>query len=252
MKRVEITGDVEQVLSASTVDGDVLTLPGQMERELYVRVDKVLKALGGKWNRKLGGHVFEDPGARERLDEVLAAGAVDVDAYGYFPTPAPLVERLIDLADIQPGQRALEPSAGRGAICDALRDLGAHVVAVELQKKHAAVLREKGYTVHRGPFLGFDADELGAPFDRVVMNPPFENGQDVAHVRRAFELLAPGGRLVAVMAGGISFRDDRARSDLRTLIESHGSMERNDPEAFKPSGTGVQTVTVVANARLTA
>jgi predicted RNA methylase len=243
VKRVEITSDVEQVLCGSTVDGDVLTLPGQMDRELYVRVDKVLKALGGKWNRKLGGHVFEDPGARERLDEVLAAGVVDVDAYGYFPTPAPLVVRLIELADIRPGQRALEPSAGRGAICDALREAGAEVVAAELQQKHAAVLRDKGYAVYVGDFLEL-ASTLPGPFDRVVMNPPFENGQDIAHVVRAFDLLVPGGRLVAVMAAGVAFREDGARVAMRSLIEECGSMEHNEAEAFKASGTGVQSVTV--------
>ncbi len=30
-------------------------------------------------------------------------------------------------------------------------------------------------------------------FDRALMNPPFENGQDIAHVRHAFQVLKPGG-----------------------------------------------------------
>ena len=44
------------------------------------------------------------------------------------------------------------------------------------------------------------------------MNPPFDRLQDVRHVTHAFSLLAPGGRLVAVMAEGVTYREDRARA----------------------------------------
>ncbi|MBY0277906.1 hypothetical protein K2Z84_21440 [Candidatus Binatia bacterium] len=70
-----ITPDVEQVLRASTITDTLLVLPQQLDRKLYVAVDKVLKAAGGKWNRKLGGHAFErDP--REILGLALETGAI--------------------------------------------------------------------------------------------------------------------------------------------------------------------------------
>jgi hypothetical protein len=46
-----------------------------------------------------------------------------------------------------------------------------------------------------------------------VMNPPFANFQDIAHVRAAFNLLEPGGRSVAVMGEGVFFRQDRKAED---------------------------------------
>ena len=41
---------------------------------------------------------------------------------GFFPTPKPIISRMLELADIQPGERVLEPSAGKGDILDMLRD----------------------------------------------------------------------------------------------------------------------------------
>ena len=56
-------------LTAGISAKNVLFLPqddnGQaipLDRKLYMKVDKVLKALGGKWDRRVGGHLFSvDP-----------------------------------------------------------------------------------------------------------------------------------------------------------------------------------------------
>uniref|UniRef100_A0A6M3XW24 Putative methyltransferase n=1 Tax=viral metagenome TaxID=1070528 RepID=A0A6M3XW24_9ZZZZ len=62
---MKIDNDVANVLVNSNVDKNYLYLPQeQLERNLYVRVNKVLKSMGGKWNRKLksqkGGEKGED------------------------------------------------------------------------------------------------------------------------------------------------------------------------------------------------
>ena len=36
---------------------------------------------------------------------------------GFFPTPPELAEQIIEAADIRPGHRVLEPSAGTGNLC---------------------------------------------------------------------------------------------------------------------------------------
>jgi 16S rRNA G1207 methylase RsmC len=56
-------------------------------------------------------------------------------------------------------------------------------------------------------------------YDRIVMNPPFENGQDIAHVEHAYELLSPGGRLVTVMSEGPFFRQDKNAASFRNWLE---------------------------------
>ena len=84
-----------------------------------------------------------------------------------------------------------------------------------------------------------------AAYDRVIMNPPFADKADIAHVRHALGFLRPGGVLVAVMANGVTFREDRATADFREVVSETGGQFAPLPEdAFKESGTGVLTVLV--------
>ena len=48
-----IPPEVAEILQSSTIEGPLLKLPeGKLDRDLYVKVANVLKALGGKWNAK--------------------------------------------------------------------------------------------------------------------------------------------------------------------------------------------------------
>lgn len=143
--------------------------------------------------------------AFEAMAETLKNGGVQVVAAPQlFPTPRDVAERMVELADIQSGHRVLEPSAGTGALVTALDAVpGCAVVAVEIRHTLADALRLRSSTrtdVRCADFLELGA-ELGQ-FDRVVMNPPFENGADIKHIRHALSMLKPGGRLVGICAGG--------------------------------------------------
>lgn len=135
----------------------------------------------------------------------LKQGVLVVSAPQLFLTPPALAERMVELAEIEPGQRVLEPSAGTGNI---LKAIPAHAVkvAVEINRELAENLKwthgvagEFGLTTYPGDFL--ELNNLGT-FDRVVMNPPFAHAQDIEHIKRACALLKPGGRLVALCANG--------------------------------------------------
>jgi hypothetical protein len=163
---------------------------------------------------------------------------------GYFPTPAPIVARMIEAARLPERGLILEPSAGSGAILDQVREAapGCELAAFERHSSLREILTAKGYTL-----VGADFMESCLPrdFDRVLMNPPFENGQDIEHVRHAFAQLAPGGRLVAIMSPGPFFRSDRKATEFRQWFEDHGGEREDMPAgAFKESGTGIATVMV--------
>jgi phospholipid N-methyltransferase len=238
--------DVLAVLSRCQVDGNTILLTcGQLDRKQYVAVNAVLESMGGKWNRKAKGHVFPgDPAGK--LEMVLLTGEIDrPEDFGFFPTPSSLARRVVKLADISPGQSVLEPSAGDGALADEIIKTCPRVASlscIELLPDKCAILTEKGYRVELADFLGWDPP---APFDRVVMNPPFARQADIDHVNKAWECLRPGGKLVSIMSAGIVFRENRKTVALRELIESHGAIERNPDGAFRESGTMVNTVTVV-------
>lgn len=188
------------------------------------------------------------------IRDAIRSGAVPkvevVHATGFFPTPADLAARMVELAGIEPTMIVLEPSAGSGAILDALRPVarqGAEVVAVEINRRLADALeaRHAADSVICGDFLEWTCAALGGPFDRVVTNPPFDDGADIHHIRRAVEMLRPGGRLVAICANG-----PRQRAMLRPLAEeSGGTWEDLPEETFREAGTSVRAALLVIEAR---
>ena len=66
------------------------------------------------------------------------------------------------------------------------------------------ILVTKGHAVVGRDFTAWNGN--GRQYDRVLMNPPFEKGADMAHVRQAFNHVKAGSRLVAIMSNGFRFR----------------------------------------------
>ncbi|MBU2249746.1 MAG: hypothetical protein KKD77_23570 [Gammaproteobacteria bacterium] len=90
---------------------------GQLDRDVYEKVNLALEQLGGKWNRKQGGHVFAmDP--RPRVKGLVESGVLTVERDGFFETPFPIVQWMLER--VTPVGRLLEPQAGLGAIVEHL------------------------------------------------------------------------------------------------------------------------------------
>lgn len=172
----------------------------------------------------------------------------------FFWTPEALVGILLDLADLRPGLRCLEPESGMGHIArpmmERVRDAAGlgRVQCFELDYDRALGLGGEeipGLTVERNDFLKVKPEEW-APFDRIVMNPPFSRQADAIHVLHAMRFLAPDGGLVAVMAAGIESSQTRTAKALREALMARGGYFRTNPAGtFKAAGTLVRTVTLV-------
>ncbi|WP_433426213.1 DUF3560 domain-containing protein (plasmid) [Microtetraspora malaysiensis] len=164
-----------------------------------------------------------------------------------FVSPPAVVERLMELAEIEPGMAVLEPSAGTGNIAAAAVERGAVVDCVELDQGLANVLVERVPSVNcirRQDFLDLERVEQEA-YDRVVMNPPFSGGKDILHVTHALRFLKPGGRLVAVMGAGIIFHQSKTAEKFRGLVEQRGGEFEPLPAGSFAPATGINTVVVV-------
>ena len=151
------------------------------------------------------------------------------------------------LAQVEPGMQTLEPSAGEGAIAQALAAV-TKVDCVELDAKRADVLRADGYArqVQQTDFLGVTPAPI---YHRILMNPPFKHQTDIHHVLHALGFLAQGGVLVSVMSAGVTFRANTLTEDFRALVERRGGFIEPLPEnAFKDSDTLVRTIVVVVPA----
>lgn len=175
--------------------------------------------------------------AMEAMRAQLRAGVQVIVAPQLFPTPPDVAEHMAELAEIEDGMTVLEPNAGTGVLLDAVRQAApnASVKAVEVNARLVEHLRERGADVQAADFLAC-GDELGR-FDRIVMNPPFANAADIAHILHARSMLKPGGRLVALCANG-----PRQADRLRPLATSWEDLPQG---TFKHAGTNVNTALLV-------
>lgn len=179
---------------------------------------------------------------------------------GFFPTPKPVIDRMLDLAEVdnRPGCWVLEPSAGKGDIADAIRARSpqATLWAVEVNHTLCEILEVKGHRRLDGgnDFLAMESpyrDGIGS-WHRIIMNPPFEKAQEIDHVRHAYRWLDIGGRLVSVMSPGPFSRNDRKSVEFREWLDRVGAEVEDLPagsfsgaDAFRQ--TGVSTKLVVIN-----
>jgi 23S rRNA (adenine-N6)-dimethyltransferase len=161
-------------------------------------------------------------------------------------------QRLVDDAGISPGDVVLDIGAGNGSITAPLVAVGARVVAIELHRQRAVVLRARfgdgtGVRVVRA-----DASDLRLPRRpfRVVANPPFAASQAV--LRR---LVAPGSRLERadlVLPAWLAHRwaSGRAPGHRRWVVEFDLHVGRAvPPSAFRPAPPCRTAVLVIARRR---
>jgi len=167
--------------------------------------ERVMTYIGGvKTPNDRGGFYFAfDYDASDVIAEIICSGCLpDQKAHQYYPTPANVAEAAIELARIGLDHSCLEPSAGTGGLADLMpKD---RTLCVEISDLHCKVLEAKGHRWMQTDFLKWGN---GLSFDRIVMNPPFSEGRWQAHLQHAANLLAYGGRLVAILPASAKGKD---------------------------------------------
>ena len=132
-----------------------------------------------------------------------------------FSTPPAEALLVIKAAALKSGMCVLEPSAGTGNIAALARLAGAQVDTNEIDPRRRQLLELQGFEP-----LALDAERLDNllparhQYHAIVMNPPFSatggrvRGHQTAfgarHLEQALLRLKPGGRLVAIVGGGMA------------------------------------------------
>lgn len=241
---MKIDKDILKIIEAGTSEGNFYKLPvGQLDRKIYVKVNKVLELLGGKWNKKIKAHVFPET-IEDAIDSVILIGEVrDIKKeLQFFETPPELARDLVEKANIKEGMICLEPSAGKGNIAKVIAENPeVNLVCCEINSEFVNVLTKDGFDVICSDFM---VQNPSGNFDRVVMNPPFTKQQDIDHVLHALDFLKPMGILVAVMGGGVMYRTNKKTENFWKTIYAQEDYEVIElPEGtFKSSGTMVNTI----------
>ncbi len=255
-----VSDEALAVLSQSQLLADRVILPARwgsgtrLPDALYAEVHEIFVRLGGKWKGgKTQAHLFpNDP--RPLIAEVIASGIMPPrNPTAFFPTPPELIGRIMAsplLEKVEDGARILEPSAGSGALAEALRAYFAQrdvtIECCELHPLNRRILQAKGFSLV--PEADFLAYRPAQKFHLIVMNPPFTIERNVFayidHIEHAWELLEDDGVLIAIAPLGFTFRSDRRSYDFLSHVLTYGYFEKNPPGSFKASSTMVETVTI--------
>jgi hypothetical protein len=124
----------------------------------------------------------------------------------FYPTPEPLVEKMLEGVNFDTVSSVLEPSAGKGDLVEGFttifqrktysrwggRDLDTD--CIELQPELQMILKGKGYRVVHNDFLTYHTYKK---YDLIISNPPFSQG--AKHLLKMLDMQESGGGVICLL-----------------------------------------------------
>lgn len=236
-----------EIINMLEIIDDKIVFPKKwFSPEIYKKTSEFLKTFGCE-RKKIKNRVGFENKSEFTNEQILSIGkkinGVSLsEKFNFYPTPDELVKIAQELADVQPNDVILEPSAGTGNLLKGLNK--DHIICIEINPICAAILNEKGYTTIQGSFDNFIIHESFA--DKILMNPPFANRMDAKHILKAFEFLKKGGALVAIHSVGIMTASDRHSKLFQALYSRYGKENiKVRAGMFENSGKGTNIQTMI-------
>lgn len=155
---------------------------------------------------------------KDIIDELIRNGEYPEQAsHQFYPSTERVKEMVADCLDVKPWHHCAEFSAGTGVLASLLPLK--QTTCVEINPLNCRVLKAKGFgEVHMADFISQYKSDLR--FDIVIGNPPWNNGQDKAHLIKACTQLTSKANLVYVLPASASKYIDEIcqRFDLTKLL----------------------------------
>ncbi len=237
---------MNNIYSQCIVSDNIIKLPDyQLSRELYLEIKKQFTGFGGKWKGgKIQGFVFEfDP---TKLLERLINGEENIQKkIQFFPTPSKLASKIVDLAEIKSDQLILEPSAGQGAIVSQIiaRYPDKVIDVCEIDPINTKVLTERfsnNINLVANDFISLASNQS---YHRIIANPPFSKNQDIMHILKMYECLAPGGVLTSFMSTSWQYKQSKLVNSFKDWLDCREvEIFPIDRHSFSESGTEIPTI----------
>lgn len=249
---------------ASTAENLALGTQARGLKQAFVEAYRGAESFNPSRNDGKGGKEFDRSlGINENISEFQKAKTYyyaqqkntkrrdQREGQDYFATPEPVGLKMVQFADIRPGDKVLEPSAGHGAIARFIPDLtDVTMVEPSYELSQKAALANGKAKIINGTF-----EELNVvnKYDAIVMNPPYGSGGKTSteHLAKAAKHIRDGGRIVALLPrGGMAdkrltdFLESDAAKNLHTVARV------NMPaKTFERAGTSVNTQILVLERR---
>lgn len=262
--------DIEKNMFASTIGGRAASVEnlavGNAARGLRESFrDLYQETMDGSWRRRLPGAEGEGTGGKE-MDYAVTADLSEYDraksfyfahqkrtsrtkaqeGNDYFATPEPIGYKMVEWLGLKSGEKALEPSAGHGAISRWFPETTERTIVEPSGKlMPLAQMNTPGAKAVHGSFEDFN---IVNKFDGIAMNPPYGTGGKTAmeHLQKAFKQLHNGGRVIAIIPEGPA-ADKRYAKMMDEIADEAVPIAdiRLPGVTFSRAGTGVRTHIVV-------
>jgi hypothetical protein len=141
-----------------------------------------------------------------------------------YPSPPAMLEKLTQDLPWSQADSFLEPSAGKGDICDFIKDKVRHMDldldAIEISPELQHILTGKEYRLIHDDFLTF---ETYRPYDYIIANFPFDEGDK--HLDKALRLLERNGGGLRCVVNAETLRNPctKLRQALVTKLKQVGA-----------------------------
>ena len=120
----------------------------------------------------------------------------------FYPTPTPLIDKMLGKVNLHKYRNILEPSMGKGDILDRISEINSHdkyhkvkLYGIEISPELSSIAKSKGYKVIHDDFLTYHSAKS---YGLIIANPPFSNG--VKHLLKMIEIQEQnGGDIVCLL-----------------------------------------------------
>lgn len=261
--RVELIGARENMnamqtdLSKCTISGNTVSLPFE-QLPNYIEVRKALLNAGAIYNRST--FVFPND-AKPYIDRLMGGESVNIKKeFQFYATPAELAKYLVSIAEVNGDELILEPSAGQGAIIQAVLNANKYcmVHAYELMDINREVLSKiKDCIILGNDFLNSgeivngrhtSVNKRDITFDKIIANPPFSKNQDIDHIKEMYRRCKKGGRIVTIASKHWQHNKNKKETAFREWLEEINAEVQEIPKgAFSESGTKIATCIIIIN-----
>jgi hypothetical protein len=238
--------EVLEILNKCEINDKVVTLPEiQLDRKTYQDVAKKLELIGGKWNRKFKGFLFEQNPSELFADICNGNNRNLKKEFQFFETPESLVDELCSYI-LQDIENILEPSAGRGAIIQGINKKYPNTTVFYCELMELNRKQLKGDAIYlQDDFLAIEEEDI-KQFDCIVANPPFSKNQDIDHFYKMYRVCKKGGRIISVMSKHWQFSSNKKETEFREFLYLHNADIINiEAGRFKDSGTMTASCLVI-------
>lgn len=157
------------------------------------------------------------------------------DLHDFYPTPGTLIEKMLEGLNLEAISTVLEPSAGKGDICDVImertkyrsRKLQIDVIEIDPNLQH--ILRGKGYNLIHDDFLTLKTYKQ---YQLIVANFPFSEG--IEHLQKALSLLEASGGMLVCLVNAETIRNQytKLRQAVATRLDDLGATIEYLEDAF--------------------